>query len=93
MVKTNAYRFAFAFAFVASPSVASEFGDACLAAEIFTQKNCACIDSKASADDKARMMAALTAEKVQASGGQVDEQAATRGLEILGRYSEQCDKQ
>jgi len=92
MVNKTASRLALAFAVIATPSAASEFGDACKAAEIFTEKNCTCIAGKATAAEMPDIMAALSAEKVQASGGTVDE-AATRGMEVLGKLAEQCDKQ
>ena len=39
------------------------------------------------------MVAFLTADKVKASGGQVDENAAAEGMATMGRYGEQCEKQ
>jgi len=40
MANKNAYRLALALAVVATPCAADEFGDACRAAQIFTEKDC-----------------------------------------------------
>jgi hypothetical protein len=92
VLNRNAWFLVLAVALVASPGFASEFGDACLGAQIFKQEDCTCIEGKASDADKASMLTALNADKVQASGGKVDETAANQGMATLSRYVEQCSK-
>jgi hypothetical protein len=93
MIKQSAYLWALAFCVAASPGVASEFGDACLGAQIFTRNDCTCMEGKASDAEKVSMLTALNADKVQASGGKVNEAAANEGMATMSRYVEQCSKQ
>lgn len=71
---------------------ASEFGDTCKSAQIFTEKDCTCIEGKASDGDKSDMLAFLNADKVKAAGGEIDEAKATQGMATIGKHGEACDK-
>ncbi len=74
-------------------AAANEFTEACLKAQIFTQKDCTCIDGKASDADRKEMIVWLTADEVNKQGGQVSQAQMEKGMTIMAGYGEQCDKQ
>jgi hypothetical protein len=73
-------------------SRADEFTDACLAAEIFTAKDCSCIKGKATDEERALMITWLTADKVKKEGGEVDETTAIAGMAAMSKHTVACDK-
>jgi len=93
MRKVGAYLLALATLGFAGSGRASEFYDSCMGAQIFTDKDCTCIEGKASDADKSNMMAFLTADKVKAADGQIDEAKAMLGMETIGKHGEACDKE
>ena len=74
-------------------SSASEFTEACLKAQIFTQKDCTCIDGKASNAEKTEMLVFLTTDDVAKQGGTVDQAKAEQGMATMGKHGEVCDKE
>jgi hypothetical protein len=95
-VRVPSLAFILAAAFLAATSAssaASEFTEACLKAQIFTQKDCTCIDGKAGDADRKDMIVWLTADDVKKQGGQVSEAEMEKGMAVMGKYGEQCDKQ
>lgn len=74
-------------------SGASEFTEACLKAQIFTEKDCTCIDGKASDAEKTEMLVFLTADDVAKQGGTVNQAKAEQGMATMGKHGEACDKE
>ena len=72
---------------------ASDFGEACLKAQIFTQKDCTCVESKATAAETPDMVAFLTGDEVAKQGGKPDQAQMERGMAIMGKHVEACEKQ
>ena len=72
---------------------ASDFGEACLKAQIFTQKDCTCVESKATAAETPDMVAFLTGDEVAKQGGKPDQAQMERGMAIMGKHVEACEKE
>ena len=72
---------------------ASDFGDVCLKAQIFTQRDCTCVKGKATAAEKPDMVAFLTGDEVAKQGGKPDQAQMERGMAIMGKHVEACEKE
>ena len=74
-------------------AAASDFSEACLKAQIFTQKDCTCVEGKASTAETPDMVAFLTGDEVAKQGGKPDQAQMERGMAIMGKHVEACEKE
>jgi hypothetical protein len=94
MISCRIYGLALVLVFAGcGASSASEFTEACLKAQIFTEKDCTCVDGKASDAEKTEMLVFLTADDVAKQGGAVDQAKAEQGMATMGKHGEACDKE